>query len=822
MIRGYDLPKDNRVELLTWLQWFILALLAAIFVVVLIDNPAGSARRELYCGMISSLFVVISLGLFFNRTGRYTPAAVLTMASIAAAPWVSFLLDPNIFAGDFFPLVYVTIPVLLSSMLLPLLVTISLAVIQVILLVVIVMNSTASVYINSASFLIFVSSLSVLSIISNYLSRRSAWQIYHQKQQLDQENRALKTAEEALHQSEEFQRGIISASPLAIITTDSEGRVLSWNTAAEKIFGWTEKEALGRYPRFIPEEKLDEYNALLSRSLAGESFTQLELVRMNRDGRAVRISLSTAPLRNREGACTGILAIISDVTQQHEFRQGIDRQKQIFQNLFEGSPDAIVLLDLKDCVLQMNHTFSRLFGYSEDEAVGKYLNDLIAPDHLRDEADELTGIVTSNQVIQEETDRCRKDGSLVRVQVIGYPNILDGIQIGTFGIYRDLTEQKQLEQQLLQSQRIDSIGRLAGGIAHDFNNMLGVILGYTELAMDRLDPEEELFDDLKEVYAAAQRSAELTKQLLTFARKQTVNPKHIDVNETIKSMISMVQRLIGEDILLEFFPSDKQPVIWVDPSQIDQIVINLCINAREAIQNTGRITVRTNMLSVYEDVPDVDPGSYVTISVCDDGKGMKPEVQEKIFEPFFTTKKVGEGTGLGLSTVYGIVKQNGGFINVNSTPGQGTTMMVYLPCRQDGTVPQAEPEPMPDMQGNLEQVLVVDDDPMILGMTASMLEKLNYTVLIAEGGQEALKIIEANRDIRALITDVVMPEMNGRELYETVMLVNPSIKCLYISGYTARYIMPEEGLPGPAAFLQKPFSRTDLSRKLYELLHNNT
>jgi len=387
----------------------------------------------------------------------------------------------------------------------------------------------------------------------------------------------------------------------------------------------------------------------------------------------------------------------------------------------------------------------------------------------------------------------------------------------------DITERKRaeedqakLEGQLQQSQKMESVGRLAGGVAHDFNNMLGVILGHVELAMAAVDSAHPIFADLCEIQKAGRRSAELTNQLLAFARKQTVAPKVLDLNQTVASMLKMLQRLIGEDIDLAWLPNTSLWSVKADPSQIDQILANLCVNARDAIADTGKVTIETGNKVFDEDYcarhAGYVPGDYVRLAVSDDGCGMDKETQLHLFEPFFTTKPVGQGTGLGLATVYGIVKQNNGFLNLYSEPGHGTTFRIYLPRHVDAAVAVEEGQEKPATRGS-ETILVVEDEPAILSLTKTMLERLGYQVLAASTPVEAIRMAaEYSGQIHLLMTDVVMPEMNGRDLASKLSSTFPHLKKLYMSGYTANVIAHHGVLDEGVLFIQKPFSKNDLAR----------
>ncbi|MCG2749298.1 MAG: response regulator [Desulfobulbaceae bacterium] len=390
-------------------------------------------------------------------------------------------------------------------------------------------------------------------------------------------------------------------------------------------------------------------------------------------------------------------------------------------------------------------------------------------------------------------------------------------------LVEDITERLSLESQLRQAQKMESVGRLAGGVAHDFNNMLGAIIGHAELALDRMDPTQPLFTRLQEILKAALRSAALTRQLLAFARKQTVAPKVLDLNEAVEGMLKMLRRLIGEDIDLVWLPDSGLWSIKIDPSQIDQILANLCVNARDAITGVGKVTIGTHTVTFDEaycaDHAGFKPGDFVMLAVSDDGQGMDKEILDKIFEPFFTTKGIGQGTGLGLATVYGVVKQNNGFINVYSEPGQGSTFKIYLPRHASKSGLMLKESPVaPDAQGD-ETILLVEDDASILGITRLMLEKLGYRVLAASTPNEAIRLAKEHAgEVHLLLTDVVMPEMNGRDLAQELISLYPGIKSLYMSGYTGNVIAHHGILGDGINFMQKPFLKKTLAAKVREAL----
>lgn len=392
------------------------------------------------------------------------------------------------------------------------------------------------------------------------------------------------------------------------------------------------------------------------------------------------------------------------------------------------------------------------------------------------------------------------------------------------GTHLEITPAKELEAQLRQAQKMESVGQLAGGVAHDYNNMLSVILGHAELALARTTPGDPMHGDLEAIRRAAERSALLTSQLLAFARRQTVAPRLLDLNQAVAGLLDMLPRMIGEDIDLQWFPSPAACPVEIDPSQLDQILTNLAVNARDAIQGVGKLTIEIHPVEIdgvySERHAEVTPGAYVMIAISDDGSGMDQQTQARIFDPFFTTKPRGKGTGLGLATVYGIVKQNGGFINVYSEPGRGTTFRIYLPRVDERKVePLPEPTATP-AAGAPATILLVEDDASLLLLARRMLEGLGHHVLAAGSPGVAIELAHEHPDtIDLLLTDVVMPEMSGRDLWQILVAERPELKCLYMSGYTANVIAHRGILDSGIAFLQKPFTVQELGAKLKEVLN---
>ncbi len=529
-----------------------------------------------------------------------------------------------------------------------------------------------------------------------------------------------------------------------------------------------------------------------------------------------------------------VLVTLSVAQVARGLSQALKRQKNMldrlaeseerFRTLFESAPDGYFLYDLNGMLLDGNSTLEGLLGCSREELVGRRIADLFMITGGKQTSVDM--IVRQNQQLQGSgPDECilnRNHGESILVELLTRPTTIKNDTL-VLGIVRDIRERKKLEASLTHAQKMESIGTLAGGVAHDFNNMLGIIIGHADMILEQMEPNQPFHDDLVEIRKAGVRSADLTRQLLAFARKQTVAPKVIDLNDTLEGMLKMLRRLIGEDIDLLWKPVVGLWPVMIDPTQIDQILANLCVNARDAIAGVGKMTIETGN-TVFDEAYCKDhvgfvPGAYALIAVSDNGCGMDSETISHLFEPFFTTKEIGKGTGLGLSTVYGVVKQNKGFINVYSEPGQGTTFKIYLPRHLSKAVSLLEKEADKPSKRGFETVLLVEDEPAILRMTTIMLEWDGYTVLAAGTPVEAIRLAHEHvGDIHILMTDVVMPEMNGRNLAKKIISIYPQLKCLFMSGYTANVIAHHGVLDEGVNFIQKPFSKTDLNVKVREAL----
>ena len=642
-----------------------------------------------------------------------------------------------------------------------------------------------------------------------------------------------KRAEDELRQSEERFRTYFNNSLVAMAITSPEKGWQLVNDRLCEILGYSRDElSILSWASLTHPEDLESEIRQFNRVVSGEIDTySLEKRFIRKDGSIVDTILSVSVVRNSDGSPHYFLAQIQDITERMKAEEALRESEVRFRTLIENSPVAIAV-DRNSLNLYANKAYLKMFGFERlDEIVGQPISDHWSPEwrtffgKRNLQRSQGLDVPPDYEAIAQ-----RKDGSQFPAHIVTTTmDLPDGRT--TVGFVMDLSERKRaeeektkLEHQLQQAQKMESVGRLAGGVAHDFNNMLGVILGYAEIALDQIDPAQPLYDGLKEIQKAAERSANLTQQLLAFARKQTIMPRVLDLNGTIVGMLKMLERMIGENILLKWQPAADLWPVRMDPSQVDQILANLCVNARDAIGDTGKVAIKTENCILDKDFCAVRagcvPGEYVRLAVSDDGCGMERETLGHVFEPFFTTKGAGVGTGLGLSTVYGTVKQNNGFIYVDSEPGLGTTIAIYLPRHRDKTeAGQAQMEVTGPSKRGQETILLVEDEPAIMKLAAAILKRHGYTALTASTPGEAIRLArEYAGEIHLLMTDVIMPEMNGRDLANNLLSLYPYLKLLFMSGYTADVIAHHCVLEEGVGFIQKPFSAQNLANKVKEVL----
>lgn len=633
-----------------------------------------------------------------------------------------------------------------------------------------------------------------------------------------------KLAEEKLRESQELYTKLVDALPDVIVRTDLEGKILFVNDYAFQINGYRRNEIEGQnILQYIAPEDQEAAFQNLAHMMEGKVVPH-EYNLLTKDGRRIPFEMNGNILRHADGTPFGVVVVGRNISERKRSESIIKKNEERYRTIFESTATANIIMAEDTTILMANNHFASLCGYTKQEMEGKMSWTVFI------HKDDLEKMKTYNRMRRIDPQSVpsayefrfiNRKGEMKELflSVALIPETNESI-----ASLVDLTDRKQLETQLIQSQKMESVGRLAGGVAHDFNNMLSVIIGNTEMAMKHIQRTNPLYRTLQDVLNAGMRSSDLTRQLLAFARKQTVSPKVLDLNDTVAGMLKMLQRLIGEDIDLGWHPGRKLWKVKIDPSQVDQLLANLMVNARDAIKKTGRINIETSNVTCDEvycaDRAECVPGDYVVLAVSDNGCGMDKETQANIFEPFFTTKKEGQGTGLGLATVYGIIKQNSGFINVYSEPGQGSTFKIYLPRHMEETAAETDDDqPEPELQGGTETVMLVEDSETVLKLCKAMLETLGYKVLAANGKDQALRLAgDYSGKIDLLLTDVVMPEMNGKELSERILAMKPGLKCLYMSGYTADVIARQGILEEGIHFISKPFSLKDLAAKVRDVL----
>lgn len=525
--------------------------------------------------------------------------------------------------------------------------------------------------------------------------------------------------------------------------------------------------------------------------------------------------------------------LLKEIKDRNLVQEKLAENEAKYRMLFENMSPGVFYQRMDGVLTDCNQSALDMFGLTRDQFLGKNSLDprwkVVKEDGSDLPGDQHPSMLALNggRPVQDMVlgvfNPHKKDYTWLVVNAI--PQFKAGMDkpYQVFVTLHDISERKKMAQQLLQAQKMESIGRLAGGVAHDFNNMLSIILGNTEILLDDMNPLNPAANNLREIQKAAERSTNLTRQLLAFARKQTISPKTLDLNKTVEGMLKMLRRLIGENIDLTWLPKMGLWMIKFDPSQIDQILVNLCVNSRDSIKDVGKITIETDNVSFDNEYcrehDGFKPGDYAMIAVSDNGCGMDKKTLENLFEPFFTTKKVGEGTGLGLATVYGIVKQNNGFINVYSEPEKGTSFRIFLSKHTESDLPVPSQESKTDHAKGSETILLVEDEEAILKMTTLLLERLGYTVLGASNPDDALNAgTSYPGKIDLLLTDVVMPGMNGKDLAEKISQLFSDLKYLFMSGYTANAIAHHGVLDEGVSFIQKPFSSHDLAKKVRAVL----
>ncbi|MFO7627711.1 MAG: PAS domain S-box protein [Candidatus Fermentibacteraceae bacterium] len=606
--------------------------------------------------------------------------------------------------------------------------------------------------------------------------------------------------------------------------TDTNAVVTEVNDAFLRIWGYGDRsDVIGRsITHFLanPEER-DQFFSVMGRKGEWEG----DFTARRSDGTSFTAHGLTTVLLDENGRHIGYQSSVIDVSRNRLMESRLRESEARNKALLNALPDIIFILNGEGVFVDYHASSEARLLIPPDVFLGRSIEEVL-PGEIAENT--LSGIEAVCQGRDATPFRYEaRMGSEIRYFE---SRIVACSEDRFLSIVRDITdlrraelEQEQLQAQLRQAHKMESVGRLAGGVAHDFNNMLGVIIGHNEMAMEKTPPSSPVMADLMEIQQSAERSAELTRQLLAFARRQSVSPRVLDLNKALDGMLNMLRRLIGENVTLEWLPGKDLWPVLVDAAQMSQMLANLCINARQSLPGTGRITITTGNITLRPDFcslkPGSHPGDHVQISISDNGCGMDRETIDQIFEPFFTTRKQGQGTGLGLSTVYGIVKQSNGYIDVESEPGQGTTFRVYFPR---STTPEETFSSESDLSmapGGHETIILVEDERSILDMVATMLSKLGYEVLSTSSPSEAVEMARKHRRrIRLLITDVVMPELNGRDLAWSLKSIIPNLKCLFMSGYTSEVIAHQGILADGVHFIPKPFTSRGLAASVRKAL----
>ncbi|MEE4314079.1 MAG: PAS domain S-box protein, partial [Desulfofustis sp.] len=631
-----------------------------------------------------------------------------------------------------------------------------------------------------------------------------------------------KEAEKALLERETLFRGMFEEHSAVMLLIDPDtGSIIKANSAAASYYGYSLDTMLQMQVQQLNASPPAETSQNMHRALQKQK-NLFAFKHLMADGQIRDVEVHSTPITIQERPL--LFSIIHDITERKQAEAALRKSEEKYRYMFENIQDAVYEVTLDGEIIDISPSIEELSRgqLTREELIGESVYEFYPDIETRKtflETLQKTGRVNDYEITLKNRDGSTTVCSIsakMQYDSQGQPNKI-------IGNIHDISDRAALEKRLLQSQKMESVGRLAGGVAHDFNNMLGVILGYTEISLEQVPETDPLHRSLLEIQQAAKRSADLTAQLLAFARRQTATPRVLDLNKMVQGMLTMLRRLIGENIELVWRPEQSLAPVKMDPSQIDQILANLCINARDAIAGNGIITIETANVTIDDAAAcgkgETLPGNYVMLTVSDTGCGMDSETLTHLFEPFFTTKRVGEGTGLGLATVYGIVRQNNGFIDVQSDVGSGTTFNLFLPRVASENEQPIDNTGATTILPGAETVLLVEDEIMILEMTTKMLEKLGYKVFAHRSPQEALSFAEQHTGaINLLVTDVIMPEMNGRDLTDRLLRHYPDLKCLYMSGYTADVIAHHGVLDEAVYFIQKPFTRSDLSKKIRETL----
>ncbi|MBI3470275.1 MAG: PAS domain S-box protein [Candidatus Solibacter usitatus] len=592
----------------------------------------------------------------------------------------------------------------------------------------------------------------------------------------------------------------------SVVITTPAGVIEYVNPAFTGMTGYSAEEAIGKTPRILKSGRhsLDFYQRFWQTILSGNVFSAV-FINRRRSGELYYEDKTISPIKDGRGSVVRFVSLGRDITERMWAQEQLGYQASLLENV----SDAIMATDMEFRITSWNSAAQRIYGWSPAEAVGQPARDLVGAEEPPGASEDRRKVLRENGRWEGELLQRRKDGATLHVQAsVTLIRDSSGNPIGAVAVNRDITERRRLEEQLRQSQKMDAVGQLAGGVAHDFNNLLTVMNGYSDFLLEELAGQEPLRQQVQQIAKAGERAAALTRQLLAFGRKQLMNPAVLDLNAVVADMVTMLRRLIGERIELQEILAPDLGRVKADRGQLEQVILNLAINARDAMPSGGLLVIQT-----------ANAGDGVSLAVSDTGIGMDPRTQTRIFEPFFTTKEPGRGTGLGLATVYGIVQQSGGRIGVRSQPGKGSTFTVWLPVTAEAAEPIPAAPAGRKAAAGAETILLVEDDETVRKLVHSVLTKSGYAVLPARSGEEALSMAERHAGpIHLLLTDVMMPGMSGPDLARRLAALRARIKVLYMSGYSDRFLATEDLAAPDTVFLEKPFNPVALAGKVRELL----
>ncbi len=637
------------------------------------------------------------------------------------------------------------------------------------------------------------------------------------------DERLFRQIVEALRQTEARYHHLAEQASDIIYTHTLDGRMITINPAGERVLGYSRAELMGKsiLDLIAPEHRALARRTTEEKVLAGAGATTYVVDVLTKAGDRLTLEFTTQVIFD-EDAPMAVQGIARDVSARPAAEQALRASEERFRKILETTGEGIVMRDTDGYITFANERFGQMLGYTVTELVGKHVREIISPEHipLQRASEERRKRTRAAETLDMRF--VRKDGTVMDAILSVSPTFDEHDNYtGALAMISDMTERRRLERQLQQSQKMEAVGRLAGGVAHDFNNLLTAIRGHADLVLNELPADSPFRSDMQEIRAAADRAATLTQQLLAFSRRQMLQPVVLDVDTLIREMQPLIARLLPGNVALSTRLAGAGTRVRADPSQIEHVLVQLVVNAREAMPAGGELRVTTQAFVMDEGFtranPGASPGAYARIALRDTGIGMDAQTLSHIFEPFYTTKDVGQGSGLGLATVYGIVKQSGGFVRANSTVGVGTEFEIFLPRVQDA-IPDARQAAEPGYGAEGETILVAEDEPAVRALTCRILRKRGYHVLEAGDGDHAVEVAGAfDGTIDLLVTDVIMPNLGGRELSERLVRMRPRVKVLFMSGYTDDQLL-QRGVSGGGHFLEKPFTPDALARKVREVL----